>query len=269
MTNVNRWFVAALACSLVTHASGCSTSRYDADYARAIDAYREAAPFAVLEPTPRLLQGEAVNVSLRIPAGFVAVEDGPPVEEGGPPSKPDRSRLQPPFLVDFPGYRGTFERRISAGGTELPVSLAIGGLPAGSRTRAEIEAAIVRQAGSDESFGKGTFAWTDRTADSVAGGPGTWRVLSLAGPQIFESVVAGNVEYKRWDGICEIWLSAGADEAVRTLLVWRLPRQIVEGLPLPPDHLAEVVARTVSAEPVEAPADDGGSSPAADTGAGL
>jgi hypothetical protein len=86
---------------------------------------------------------------------------------------------------------------------------------------------------------------------------------------MFEGVVAGNVEFKRWEGSCEIWLSADPDEAVRTLLVWRLPQQVAEGLPMPLERLAEVVARTVKAEPVEAPADDEGSPAASGVGAGL
>jgi hypothetical protein len=269
MTRTRRRPATAIAVWMLLGTSGCSTSRYDADYARAVEAYREAAPFAVLEQTPRSLESKVVNVSLRIPIGFLAVEDGPPAAEGGPPIKPDRSRLQPPFLIDFPGYRGTFERQLSAGGTELPISLAIGSVPAGSRTRAEIEASIAGQARSDEAFGKADLTWADRAAESVAGGPAAWRVLSLSGPQMFEGVVAGNVEFKRWEGSCEIWLSADPDEAVRTLLVWRLPQQIAEGLPMPLERLAAIVARTVKAEPVEAQADDEGSPAASGVGAGL
>ncbi len=251
-----RYTVLAVAFSLLISVGGCSSGRYDADYARAIDAYREAAPFGILGQTPASLTSKVAAVSLRLPEGFVAVEDGPPAQDGGPQTEPDPTRLRPPFLSDLPGYRGTFERRVSANGTELPLSVAVAVRPAGGLERGEIEAAILRQVRADEAFADAEVAWADRTVKPSAGGPAAWRVLSLQGPQIFESTVAGNVEYKRWDGRCDIWLSAEPDEAVRTTLVWRLP-QLAEGaLPLPPDRLAEVVARTVAAEAVEPPLEE-------------
>ncbi len=262
-----RFHVVALAFSVFIAAGGCSSGRYDADYARAVAAYREAAPFGILEPTPVTLTSEVATVSLRLPEGFLAVEDAPPAQEGGSPIKPDPSRLRPPFLTDLPGYRGTFERRVSAAGTELPVSLAVAVRPAGGLPRGEIEAAVLRQVRADEAFADATIVWTDRTVKPAVGGPAAWRVLSLEGPQIFESVVAGNVEYKRWDGRCEIWLSAEPDEAVRTMLVWRLPQLTEEALPLPPERLTEVVARTVAAAAVDPPPEE--DEPPAVDGAGL
>jgi hypothetical protein len=231
--------------SLALLVAGCSTGHYDADYAKALTAYRDAAPFAVLQPQPATFASR--RMTLRPPHGFVELVDGPPV-------KPDPSRLRPPFLTDFPGYEATYEQRVAAEGGELPVAVAIGVLP-GADVRATVEKTILAQARGDEAFKDGNPVWADRRVEPRDGGPGDWRVLTLVGPQVFESVVAGNPEYKRWDGTCEIWLSADKQQELTTVLAWRVPEKAAGSLAVPLPQLAETVARTVAIVPAQPAAD--------------
>jgi hypothetical protein len=240
--------------SLAVLATGCSTGRYDADYAKALSAYRDAAPFAVLQPQPVAFASS--RVSMRLPRGFTEVVDGPPLVEGGPPVKPDPSRLRPPFLAELPGYQATHEQRFATDGAELQAAVAVGVLPA-SAGRAAIEKTLLEQARADESFKGDSQGWADRPVEPRDGGPRDWRVLTLVGPQVFESVVAGNPEYKRWDGTCEIWLSADPQQELITVLAWRVPEKAAGSLPVPLSQLAETVARTVAIGPAPAVPADG------------
>lgn len=67
-------------------------------------------------------------------------------------------------------------------------------------------------------------------------------------------VVAGNPEYKRWDGTCEIWLSAEPEQELITILAWRVPEKVAGSLSVPLAQLAEVAARTVVITPPPDPA---------------
>lgn len=232
--------------------AGCSTGRYDADYAKAVAAYRDGATFAVLQPQPAVFASSRVLIQL--PLGFNPVQDAPPAAEGEPPVAADRSRLRPPFLAEFPGFQAAHERRLATAGTELPVSVAIGVLPA-STGRAAIERTIVDQARADEAFSGMKLAWTDRQVEPRDGGPRAWRVLTLVGRQIFESLVAGNPEHKRWKGTCEIWISADPQQELLILLAWRAPDEVAGSLPVPLSQLAETTARTVAIGPAGPPGD--------------
>lgn len=245
---------------LVVMVAGCSAGRYDADFAKALSAYRDAAPFAALQSQPTTVA--AGRVSLCPPLGFMEVADGPPLVADGPPVKPDPCRLRPPFLAKLPGYQATFERRLVAETAQLPVAMAIGVLPA-SAGRMAIEKSMLEQARADDGFKTGGPVWSDRQVEPRDGGPRAWRVLTLVGPQIFESVVAGNPEYKRWDGTCEIWLSADPQQEVITVLAWRVPEKVAGSLPVPLSQLAETAARTVAVGPAESAPAAAPSSPAA------
>jgi hypothetical protein len=88
----------------------------------------------------------------------------------------------------------------------------------------------------------------------VAGGPAIWDVLSLSGQQEFESTVAGNPDYKKWPGRCEIWVSADPKQEACTVLALRVPDDVANQLQVPVPEMIELVARTV--EPVAAPAEE-------------
>lgn len=225
--------------------AGCFVGGYDAQYAEAIKAFEESAPFAVLQPEAAVV---GPGMRLRLPEEFSSLSDQPPSDPGQPAKKLDPSRLKPPFLPDIPGYQQTFERRFSVAGTEFPYSLAVGVIPA-ARPRQEIEGAILQRARADESFADTKPAWEDRAIVPVAGGPAAWRVLSLNGPQIFETVLAGSEAYQRHPGLCELWLSADPDRERQLLLVWRYPESVAPLLAIPPAEIAETVARTVAIEP--------------------
>ena len=225
-------------------AAGCSVGRYDADYAEAVAAFEERAPFAVLRADPAKVGSG--SFMLRLPAGFLPLSPPPPPAEGQPAARLDPSRLRPPFLPDFPGYDQTFERRFVVGNVEYPWSLAIGVIPSATQPRRQVEALLADKARADESFAGQKPAWEDREVVAVEGGPTAWRVLSLPGQQVFETVVAGNEEHKRRAGVCEFWLAADPDCDQQLLLAWRYPDEVVELMPVTPPQLAKTVARTVA-----------------------
>ncbi|MFM8414139.1 MAG: hypothetical protein ACKOCX_05385, partial [Planctomycetota bacterium] len=230
--------------SIAALATGCSAGRYDADYAKAIEKYRGDAPFAVLQAFP--VDFDDARMKVRLPQGFVAIVPGG--------EAPDPSRLRPRFLENLAGYQGTFERWLTTDATKLPASVAVWSLPAGDGSRAALEKSLLDKARGDEAFKNAGQSWEDRQVVPSAGGPAAWRVLSLSGPQVFESIVADNREYKRWDATCELWLSADPAAESRSLLVWRVPVQAAGELAVPPTRLAETVARTVAT--VQPPAAD-------------
>jgi hypothetical protein len=156
----------------------------------------------------------------------------------------------------LPGYQATYERRLAGDGAELAAAVAIGVLPV-TANRTAVEKTILEQVRADEAFKNGTQGWAERQVDPRGGGPRTWRVLTLVGPQVFESLVAGNPEYKRWDGTCEIWLSAEPQQELITVLAWRVPQKVAGLLPVPLEQLAEAAARTVAIGPAQAAPADG------------
>ncbi len=241
--------------------AGCSAARYDAKYAKRIETYRAEAPFAYLQPTPESVAG---RLELRLPREFAAVpRRGEQLDEttGERKDQPtDPSRLRPPFIDQFPGSADTFERRLTADNAEYAASVAIGIVPGDGKQVAAIEAAILRQVQADDAFKGGDETWESRELVPNAGGPSTWRVLSLRGPQIFEGVVATMVEFKRQPGLCEVWVSADPDQERTAVIAWRCPDAIAGSLDTPLSQLAELVARTV-AIPADGPDQDADAAP--------
>ncbi|MFM1903561.1 MAG: hypothetical protein RLZZ440_1461 [Planctomycetota bacterium] len=244
--------------------AGCSSARYDAEYAKQVETYRAEAPFAYLVQTPESVGGK---LDLRLPRGFTAVprrqqkQDETTGEMRDAPIDP--SRLRPPFVDQFPGYLDTFERSLSVEATnaEYFASVAVGAVPGDGGQMAAIEAAILAQVTADDAFkDAAAAAWGSRELEPLAGGPASWRVLSLDGPQIFEGIVATMPEFKRQPGRCEIWLSADPDQKTMAIIVWRCPDVAAPLLDVPVSRFAELVARTVAfpPEPAEGePAGDG------------
>lgn len=238
-------------------AGGCSLSRYDADYAESLENFREQAAFAILQVQP--LDVGRSRLRLRLPEDFQQVAPRPS-NDGQGEGKIDPSRLLPPFLpkpADLPGYRQTFDRLFNVDGMQVHCSLAVGTTPADRIQRGQLEERILDRATNDESFEGQQPAWEDRVIKPHAGGPAAWRVLSLRGPQIFETEVAGNPEFKRHPGVCELWLSADDQQAEHVLLVWRYPDSVAGLFPVPPAVLTETVARAVAIEPATEEGADG------------
>jgi hypothetical protein len=217
---------------------GCSSGRYDADYAQRLVAYHADAAFAGLNRQATTLPG--TRLGLRLPRQLFT-----------PVSDEQADRLTPPFLRQFPGHVATYDAMLEANGGRLPASLTIGVVPRAERQVGDVEKAILEQVRADESFPKVAFR-KGVTIQPVAGGPATWHVLSLRGEQLFGSEGADNQEPKRRPGACEIWISADPKQEFCTVLAVRVPDDVAGIVAVPPAALAELVARTVEIAPPEA-----------------
>lgn len=236
-------FIALL--TAVSCGSGCTTRPYEQDYQQRLQDFRGAAVFAPLAKDPTEFADG--RVAIRLPSVLE-----PPKEDDG-----TKGRARPPFVPEFPGFVGAYEKMLMTTNTQLPVVLTIGAVPVAERRFSEVEAAILEQVRRDEAFPK--VDWErGRSVEPVAGGPATWDVLSLTGQQEFESTLAGNVERKRSPGRCEIWVSADPKQEVCTVLALRAPDDVADQLPVTVTEMIELAARTVqppAAPAVEQPAD--------------
>jgi hypothetical protein len=242
-TAMLRVTVVGLAASL----AGCSSQPYEQDYQKRVADFRGAAVFATLaRDATEFAEG---RLKLRLPALLA-----PPAEDDG-----TKIRARPPFVSDFPGYAAAYEKLLTTSNTQLPAVLTVGVVPTADRRHADVERAILEQVRRDEAFPKADWE-RGRAVEPVAGGPAVWDVLSLAGQQEFESIVAGNPDYKKWPGRCEIWVSADPKQEVCTVLALRVPDDVAGQLTVPVPALIELVARTVA--PGAAPADEQPAAPA-------
>jgi len=240
---------AALSIAILTAVScgsGCSTRPYEQDYQQRVADFRGAAVFAPLAQNPTEFADG--RVALRLPSVLE-----PPKEDDG-----TEGRARPPFVRQFPGFVAAYEKLIvMTNNTQLPVVLTIGAVPVAERRFSDVEASILEQVRRDEAFPQ--VDWErSRNVEPVAGGPSVWDVLSLPGPQEFESTLAGTVEHKRWPGRCEIWVSAEPKQEVCTVLALRAPDDVADQLPVTVAEMIELAARTVqpaAAPAVEQPAD--------------
>ena len=226
---------------LVFQFAGCASRPYEQDYQQRVADFRGQAVFATLATDPT----EFANgrLKLRLPSIL-----GLPQEDDG-----TKIRARPPFVRDFPGYAAAYEKLLTANNVQLPVVLTVGIVPAAERRHGDVERSIVEQVRGDEAFPK--VDWErGKAVEPVAGGPAIWDVLSLSGQQEFESTVAGNPDYKKWPGRCEIWVSADPKQEACTVLALRVPDDVANQLQVPVPEMIELVARTV--EPVAAPTEE-------------
>lgn len=232
--------------------SGCTTRPYEQDYQQRVADFRGAAVFAPLAQNPTEFADG--RVALRLPSVLEPPKEDDVKEGDGREGASAADRARPPFVREFPGFVGAYEKlMLMTNNTQLPVVLTIGAVPVAERRFSEVEAAILEQVRRDEAFPK--VDWErGRSVEPVAGGPAIWDVLSLTGQQEFESTLAGTVEHKRWPGRCEIWVSADPKQEACTVLALRVPDDVANQLPVPVAEMIELVARTV--EPVAAPAEE-------------
>jgi len=226
---------------------GCTTGEYQKEYESRIRSFRGESIFAVLGSKPIPI-GEDGRVEVRPPRQLGPQQD----DEGA------KIRARPPFVKNFPGYSISYEKVLSAGTPQLPVVLTLGAVPSSLKRFGEVEREILEQVRSDEAFSKAEWQ-KGKTVQPGAGGPATWDVLSLKGQQEFASLVAGSPEYKKWPGVCEIWVSADPKQEYCTVLALRVPDDIAGQLELPPEQLAELVASSVRILPP--PADQAADAP--------
>lgn len=209
---------------------GCSSSAYDAAYAKRIADYRVAAEFAPLRTEPVALADG--RLELRLPTLLANQLDG----------TESTNRSTPPFIRDFPGFLGGYEGLVEATDGRFPVVLTVGLVPAGDRRKDEVAEAILRQVRQDEGFGKA--AWQKgREVVDLAGGTRRWDVLELEGDQPFQVEKAGVTADKRLPGRTEVWLSADPAQKAAVILAFRVPNDAAGRLPLP--AMAALTARTV------------------------
>ncbi len=220
---------------------GCASRPYEQDYQKRVADYRGQAVFATLSTDPTEFAGGRLRLRLPSILGLPQEDDGTKI------------RARPPFVRDFPGYAAAYEKLLAMNTMQLPAVLTVGVVPAAERRHGDVEKAILEQVRRDEVFPKADWE-RGKSVEPVAGGPAMWDVLSLSGQQEFESVVAGNPEYKRWPGRCEIWVSADPKQEACTVLALRVPDDVANQLPVPVAEMIELVARTV--EPVAAPAEE-------------
>ena len=213
--------------------AGCSVGRYDEDYAVSLAAYRDAAVFAPLAVLP--YESAGGRVQMRLPKQFGGMQQ----DDGA------AQRAKPPFLKDFPGYDQAREVRLNAGNAVLSAVVTVGTVAAGQRPYGEVEREILEQVRGDDEFRKVDWQRGQKVAN-VAGGPAVWDVLALKGKQEFKSDTAGSVEFKKWDGACEIWVSADPKQEFCVVIAVRVPDDVAGVLEAPPAKLAELIARTVT-----------------------
>lgn len=209
---------------------GCSASRYDADYAERLTAYRAEGDFACLAAESTSFAEERLR--LRLPRQFPSAV----------PADADASRSRPPFVKDFPGFAAAHEALLNDRATRLPATLSIG---VWRGKQADVEKSILAQVVADEAFATAKPRWEKVAVAGIDGEQVTWTTLTLKGRQVFESQVAGNPELKQWDGECQIWLLASSRPDLGAVLAWRVPNEVAGQLQEPLDKLAVAVARTV------------------------
>jgi len=236
MTPIHRGGSCGAAIATALLICGCFTGPYEQGYRQRLAEFRGDAEFAVLDRNAEFLADG--RVTLRPPRQLLAQQQ----DEG------TKLRARPPFLMQFPGYAFAREASFMAGPSKLPVVLTVGVVPAARQRHAEIEREILEQVRANEAFANAEWQ-KGRTVEPAADGPATWDVLSLQGSQEFESLTNGNVEYRKWPGSCEIWVSADPKQEFCTVVALRVPADVAENLELPAEQLAALVARTVAIVP--------------------
>lgn len=221
-------------------AAGCSASRYDADYAARIAAFRADAEFAELEDAPReLAEG---RVLVRLPMKFAAAAD-----ESRMPSLLFLRGLPEATVFNASLYGpNNWERR------PVVVTAAV---PVARRRPDDLKREIGEWIGADKAFTLGK--WERRKVTPTKDGPAEWDVIALDGPQLFEAVDATTeLGDRNLDGTGQLWVSAAADRDYCVLICVRMPNDVAGQFRTSPAQLAELMARRVEIlpPPAEPPA---------------
>ena len=212
---------------------GCAVSEYDAEYARSVQAFREASQFAWFQRDSTVLTPE---MSVRLPEGFAKVPDHPAV-------------LRP---SEVPGYVGTFARTVAIEGRQSLVPLVVA-MPTNPKT-VDIEEAITVKAKQTPEFASQPVRWETREISPLSGGPSVWRVLSFRGSIPFLTEDKQDWNFVKSAGLWEYWLSADREQKTCILFSWQLPDAADEAVGIPMGALPAILVRTVSrrAEPQDA-----------------
>ena len=233
---------------LVCLLAGCGSGRYDKAFEERLGVYRDEASLAALQRSPITI-GEAKRVRMRVPNQFDQLTG-----EGA-------AEARPSFLEDFPGFAQAYTSGtgLTVRGEEVTPMLTVGVQPTARGQSDVVRTAILAQVRADDALE--TKDWEPRTVAAVAGGLRAWQRLVAKGGQFFDSVKAGNQEWKKWPGLAEIWVSAEPEQEFCVVFALRVPEEAAVLLAPPLSEMAELIARTVEIVPQEpgaaaAPADN-------------
>lgn len=221
-------------------ASGCLSGSYNDDFRGSLQRYRQEGEFQRLQPTPHVIADQRLVV--RVPKGFDEQD-----------AVGDSKWAKPPFLQDFPGFRIAFLSTRELDGVKWPAMLSVGALTDKESGLDDLKKRILNQVQKEAAFAKQTWAAVEGQPD--VGGKAAWSVLKLVGPQPFDRLKGNVEENNKTEGETQIWVASDPDAKVTAVLVWRVPKERAEDVPL--GELAGLVARTVElkapAEPAAAP----------------
>jgi len=227
------WINVCRACCVGVCFLGCAVSEYDAEYAKSLQAFRDASEFALLQGDNTVVTPE---LGVRLPEGFA------------------RATSQPALIrpSDVPGYLATFARAVSIEGRQTLVPLVVA-MPTNLKT-IDIEEAMTVKARQIPEFASQPLRWETREVSPLAGGPSVWRVLSFRGSMSFLTQDKQDWGYVKSAGLWEYWLSADREQKVCILFSWQLPDAADGAVGIPMGTLPSLLVRTVSyrVEPQEA-----------------
>jgi len=237
-----RGLVLAAGCLLM--AAGCFSGSYDAAHTRSLSRYRDSSDFQRLHPEPKPLAGGRLR--LRVPKIFTA-----------------EPKEKPPILDDVPGYCVSVQAILDAGdGAKMPALLSIWSPVDEASGLEDVKKRILTKVQAQKDPGFANPSWA--SVDEPRGGPSSWAVMALRGQQPFDRFAAGpqgEKETKSTEGATQIWVAADSTNKVCAVLMWRVPRELADQVPL--DELTSLVARTVEMKPAEQPAAPAAAAPAA------
>lgn len=230
---------------------GCSSARYDADYAKAVADYRTRAEFTRLQDRPVELADGRVRIRPPKELPDALSENGPdprlpPGDDGQVRNVPPR-RLRPTFLEGFPGWAVTYEG-LHGANAKLPATLSISLVPSAEMNQADVEADLLARLKKDEAFENVKLEWQSREVTDRDGAKKAWRVLEARGPQPIDRFPGRNEPIEESiETAIAVWLSAERGQEFCTLLAWRVPDEIKDAVKL--DVLAPLVARSLAIAP--------------------
>lgn len=238
---------------LVVVAAGCSSGRYDADYAKAVSEHRTRAEFSRLQETAVDLADGRVRVHPPKSLPDLLKENGAdprfPAGEDGQSKPIAPKRLRPPFLESPPPLLSiAAEGLFGQANGKLPATLSLAAVPVTEMSEADLGKNILARLRKEEAFDTAKPEWQSLEVIDRTGATRNWRVLEVHGSQRIDRFVgAKEPNEDPIDTTIAIWLSADRDQEFCTVLVWRVPDEIKGSVGL--EEIAPLVARSVSIAP--------------------
>jgi len=194
--------IAAAMCCL-----GCGTAAYEAKLDAAIKQLKLDNQFVGLDATETLIaaikneQGTGAKLSIRKPSFFAGAAFAEGAADPREPSQPlTTDRVKPPILLNFPGFRFSYETVNSVLNRPANVSyLYFGAQPS--------EAGVAERVASDLQttyLESAPLSWSNAPATTPSGGSVMWRTLSLTQPQGFWR--PGDTTASELPGLFQIWM---------------------------------------------------------------